>query len=45
MEVPCCSSMSAILGEAVKRAGKKVDTIRVTVARTGNVLATVPLEF
>ncbi len=45
MEVPCCSSMSAILNEAVKRAGKKVDTVRVTVGRNGNVIETVPLQF
>lgn len=45
MEVPCCSSMSAILSEAVKRAGKKVDTVRVTIARSGGVLETVPLNF
>ena len=45
MEVPCCSSMTAILSEAVKRAGKKVDTVRVTVSRSGSVLETVPLEF
>jgi len=45
MEVPCCASMTAILSEAVKRAGKKVDTVRVTVSRSGSVLETVPLEF
>ncbi|WP_319544067.1 4Fe-4S binding protein [uncultured Pseudodesulfovibrio sp.] len=45
MEVPCCSSMSVILREAVKRAGKKVDTVRLTIGRNGNVLETVPLEF
>ncbi|MGL1862499.1 MAG: 4Fe-4S binding protein [Pseudodesulfovibrio sp.] len=45
MEVPCCSSMSAILSEAVKRAGKSVNTVRVTVGRNGNVLETVPLQF
>ncbi len=45
MEVPCCSSMSAILSEAVKRADKKVDIVRVTVARNGDVLETVKLEF
>lgn len=45
MEVPCCASMTAILSEAVKRAGKKVDTVRVTISRTGGVLETVPLEF
>jgi len=45
MEVPCCSSMSTILSEAVKRAGKKVDIVRVTVARSGGVLETLPLEF
>lgn len=45
MEVPCCSSMSAILNEAVKRAGKSVDTVRVTVGRNGNVLETIPLQF
>jgi hypothetical protein len=45
MEVPCCSSMSAILNEAVKRAGKGVPTERVTVSRTGAVLRTVRLEF
>jgi hypothetical protein len=45
MEVPCCSSMSAILSEAVKRAGKSVPTDRVTVSRTGSVLRTVTLQF
>ena len=45
MEVPCCASMSVILREAVKQAGKKVDTVRFTVGRNGNVLRTVPLEF
>lgn len=45
MEVPCCSSMSAILNEAVKRAGKAVDTVRVTVGRNGSVIGTVPLDF
>lgn len=45
MEVPCCSSMTSILTEAVKRAGKKVNAVRVTVARSGGVLETVPLTF
>ncbi|BCS87065.1 ATP-binding protein [Pseudodesulfovibrio sediminis] len=45
MEVPCCSSMSVILNEAVKRAGKSVDAVRVTVGRNGSVLDTVPLNF
>ncbi|EGB13590.1 4Fe-4S ferredoxin iron-sulfur binding domain protein [Pseudodesulfovibrio mercurii] len=45
MEVPCCSSMSAILNEAVKRAGKAVPTERVTVSRTGAVLRTTQLHF
>jgi len=45
MEVPCCSSMSAILAEAVKRSGKQVDTNRVTVSRTGQVIADVKLQF
>jgi hypothetical protein len=45
MEVPCCSSMSAILNEAIKRAGKSVPTERVTVSRSGSVLRTVTLEF
>ena len=45
MEVPCCSSMSAILNQAVQRAGKGVDAVRVTVGRAGNVLETVPLRL
>ncbi|XXJ19571.1 ATP-binding protein [Desulfovibrio caledoniensis] len=45
MEVPCCSSMSVILNEAIKRAGKSVPTERVTVSRSGSVLRTVTLEF
>jgi len=45
MEVPCCSSMSAILAEAVKRAGKSVATTRVTIARNGSVLEMTPLNF
>ncbi|WP_272699877.1 ATP-binding protein [Desulfovibrio sp. Fe33] len=45
MEVPCCSSMSAILGEAVRRAGKSVPTRRVIVRRSGEVLETVALHF
>lgn len=45
MEVPCCSTMSAILGEAFKRAGGKVDTTRVTIGRNGSIVETVPLEF
>lgn len=45
MEVPCCSSMSAILAEAVKRSGTQVDTTRVTIGRQGNVLETVSLDF
>jgi len=45
MEVPCCSSMSVILNEAVKLAGKSVPTERVTVSRTGSALRTVNLEF
>ena len=45
MEVPCCSSMSAILGEAVKRAGKAPATTRATIGRNGNILESVPLEF
>ncbi|WP_207262136.1 4Fe-4S binding protein [Desulfovibrio sp. Huiquan2017] len=45
MEVPCCSSMSAILNEAVKRAGVSVPTERVTVSRTGAVLRTTQLHF
>ncbi len=45
MEVPCCSSMSTILAEAVKRAGKSVAITRVTIARTGNILGMVPLNF
>ncbi|MEF2232061.1 MAG: 4Fe-4S binding protein [Pseudodesulfovibrio sp.] len=43
MEVPCCSSMTAILNEAFKRAGIKVSTIRVTVGRNGAILAMSPL--
>lgn len=43
MEVPCCSSMSAILGEAVKRAGKTVPTTRVTISLKGEILNTVTL--
>lgn len=45
MEVPCCASMSAILSEAVKRAGRKVDTTRHTIGRSGEILETVSLEF
>lgn len=45
MEVPCCSSMSAILSEAVKRAGKSVETTKVIVGRNGGVVDTVPLTF
>ena len=45
MEVPCCSSMSAILNEAVKRARKSVNAERVTIARSGGVLETVALNF
>ena len=45
MEVPCCSSMTAILNEAVKRAGKSVPTERVTVGRAGGILARIPLQF
>ena len=43
MEVPCCASMSAILGEAFKRAGKKVDTDRVTISLKGEKLSAVKL--
>lgn len=45
MEVPCCASMSAILSEAVKRAGKKVETVRFTIGRNGEILERVPLEL
>mgnify|MGYP003573982117 CR=1 FL=1 len=45
MEVPCCASMSAILGEAVKRAGRQVKIERVTISRSGEVLETIPLTF
>lgn len=45
MEVPCCSSMSAILSEAVRRAGKTVSARRVIVRRIGDVLETVALHF
>ncbi|MBG0789336.1 MAG: 4Fe-4S binding protein [Desulfovibrionaceae bacterium] len=45
MEVPCCSSMSVILNEAVKRAGKPMGAVRATVARTGEVLETAPLRL
>lgn len=43
MEVPCCSSMSAILNAAFERAGRKVDTVRVTVGRNGAILNMAPL--
>ena len=43
MEVPCCSSMTAILSEAFKRAGIKVNTIRVTVGRNGAIMAMSPI--
>lgn len=45
MEVPCCSSMTAILSEAVKRSGKSVKTNRVTVSRAGKVIADVELHI
>jgi len=45
MEVPCCSSMSAILSEAVKRAGKSVDTTRVTISLKGEILNTESVTF
>lgn len=45
MEVPCCASMSAILGEAMKRSGKSVDTTRVTISLKGEILNTVPVTF
>ncbi|WP_419787829.1 ATP-binding protein [Pseudodesulfovibrio sp.] len=43
MEVPCCASMTAILRQAFERAGSKVNTIRVTVARNGAILGMEPL--
>ena len=43
MEVPCCASMTAILAEAFKRAGRKVDTVRVTVGRNGAILNMAPI--
>jgi len=45
MEVPCCSSMSVILGEAMKRAAQKVDTTRVTISLKGEIVSTVPVMF
>jgi ferredoxin len=43
MEVPCCASMTAILNEAFQRAGRKVNTVRVTVGRNGAILGMAPL--
>lgn len=43
MEVPCCASMTAILNRAFERAGVRVPTIRVTVARNGAILAMNPV--
>ncbi len=39
MEVPCCSSMSAILQQALKQAGQEVATDRLTISLKGQVLA------
>lgn len=44
MEVPCCSSMSAILSQAIKRAGMAVDARRVVVSLDGRVLRTEPFN-
>jgi NAD-dependent dihydropyrimidine dehydrogenase PreA subunit len=45
MEVPCCASMSVILGQAVRRAGVAVNAVRVVVSREGRVLRNEPLGF
>jgi ferredoxin len=45
MEVPCCASMSAILGEAVRQSGTTVNAVRVVVSREGRVLRTETLNF
>ncbi len=44
MEVPCCSSMSAILAQAVKRASVPVNAQRVIVSLDGRVLRTEPFN-
>jgi hypothetical protein len=45
MEVPCCASMTAILGEAVRQSGTTVNAVRVVVSREGHVLRTESLNF
>lgn len=45
MEVPCCASMSAILGEAAKRTGKSIHTDRVTISLKGEIINTVKLPI
>lgn len=39
MEVPCCSSMSAILSQAMQQAGQEVKTERIIVSLKGQVLS------
>ncbi|MFH1912795.1 MAG: 4Fe-4S binding protein [Pseudomonadota bacterium] len=44
MEVPCCSSMSAILAHAIKRAAAPVNAQRVIVSLDGRILRTEPFN-
>jgi len=44
MEVPCCSSMSIILTEAIKRVGVAVKTTRIIISRDGKILETTPVK-
>lgn len=39
MEVPCCSSMSVILNQAMQQAGREVKTERITISLKGQVLS------
>lgn len=45
MEVPCCSTMSMIVREAVKRAGQSVDATRVVISLKGEILNTETVVF
>lgn len=39
MEVPCCSSMRGIIGEAMKRSGKQVDVEEVVIGTRGEIVS------
>jgi hypothetical protein len=45
MEVPCCGGMTAILREALKKAGKKIPLTETIIGVKGDLLAERPVEI